>query len=143
MRLLISIVFLFCIITKSNSQNLNIMVIPNQTSVILNYQKSHSIGFYCGLYYIIPPYRIKSVSPLNFVNRVGLTYSTNALAVSSGMFNNFYENRFSPHLDCWFSIYPLRIIRKKTGGDDIMIGLSYSSAFPTRINYSVGASLSL
>jgi hypothetical protein len=118
------------------SQDADLMYVPDQNTVVGNYNSNYSpIGYYVGGYVTTTrPQPYIYTTPMSILNRVGISLTNHKVSVMAGVFIETYIDEIKTKPDVWVKIYPLRIITNTEKGFDFTIGVNYMEGF----RYGVG-----
>lgn len=119
--------FLLFFSTSIYSQTSDILIIPDQNSLIATYKNYSPVGFYLGGYYRTSyPQPYIFTTPFSILNRGGILVGINkSISVMGGAFLENFSDSISLKPDVWLKINPLRIISKKKNIPDFSIGFNY------------------
>jgi len=136
---LLSILLFFSV--KSYSQTSDILLVPEQNSLVASYTNNVSvIGFYLGGYYLTSfPQPYTYTTPFSILNRGGISINNpnNAISLMGGAYVQNFIDSISLKPDLWLKINPIRLVSVKRNIIDFSIGLNYMEGF----RYAVGLSI--
>ena len=136
-KTLITILLLFSVIVKA--QQVDVLYIPNQKSLVGSYNYKQ-IGLYVGGYYVTTfPQPYIYTTPLSIINRVGLTYvnKENTFSVMGGAYLESYFDHVDMTPDIWVKFYPIRMCTKDKTDYDFALGLNYMNGFRIGVGLSI------
>jgi len=138
MKTILISIFLF-LTFSSHSQTYDVMIIPNQKSLIATYNSNYSrFGFYVGGYFMTSfPAPYIYTTPASYINRLGINYSNGKTSLMVGGFVENFRDSIRIQPDIWIKVYPLRIITNTTQGFDVIIAANYMKG----LNLGVGVAL--
>lgn len=130
MKTTITLILLF-IFSTLKSQTADIMYVKDQNSLVATYNRNYSpIGYYVGGYFKTSfPQPYIYTTPVSFINRIGISLTSNKISVMGGAFIENYIDKIEVKPDFWVKIYPLRVITNTERGLDFTVGVNHMKRF--------------
>lgn len=132
---LLSLIITFLV----RSQSCDLVYLPQTKNLVVNYNLTHlPIGMYIGgNMNTLTPTPFFYYSPVSYLNRIGISISSNKVDFMFGGFVETFRDSINIHPDFWVKVYPLRIITNTKNGFDFVLALNYMK----KTNYGVGISI--
>lgn len=137
----IPLIFFLFYSVISLSQTTDLLIVPQNNSIIFSYHGPSGFGFYGGGRYITSfPRPFIYTTPVSIINRVGISIinKNHSISLMGGFSVDVENNDFIYKPDFWLKINPFRLLLNRRTFTDLSFGINYNKD----VKFGIGVSLS-